>query len=213
MTIAEFQNWKRQGCPFDRGVDIYNQEGKVQALKSLFALGENEFSREQLYRAMEGLVTTSVEATFKKAADGVRPKMSDVKKTTDEIGASMKLFAEIDRINKALIHCYKDQSNMHSKLKLITNRDKRKALAFAILDKGVEIRALAVRKKYIEENNTLPPEVKELSLEDIEDRAELKKKQLANRVYLSKNRNRAKKLDECARRIRENEEIEKILGS
>ena len=55
MTISDYQAWKRSGSPFDKGAELYQKHGDSNALKSLFSLGENEFSREKLQRALEGL--------------------------------------------------------------------------------------------------------------------------------------------------------------
>lgn len=217
MTIQEFQKWKREGCPFRKGAEIYEKEGSLQALKTLFRLGENEFSREKLITALEGLAyeakpsegpkLTSPTLLPRKPSEGLSENS-----LISELQASLNLAQEITTIDKQLINLYKLQSNAHSKMKLQTQKAKRGAFAVQIIETGQQIRALISRKKYIEQNNTLPPEVKELSLEDIQDRAELKKKQLANRVYISKNKNRPQKAEEVARRTRENEEIEKILG-
>ena len=96
-------------------------------------------------------------------------------------------------------------------MKLQKRNQKRGEYAIQIMKLGKEIRKLSSQKAYIERNNQLPPELQEVSLDDIGDRAELHQKLLNNRGYISKNRTRSDKQEEVNRRMRENEDIKKIL--
>lgn len=207
FTESNFNNWKNNGEHFTEGVLFYKLHGSSLALISLFALGETSYSREKLRDALRAIASNQQQPNQKHDIRHVKNRTPiNEKSVNDEV-------ADTSHIRNDLIILYKQQSNLHSKMKVTTRKETRKKLAFEILDIGKKIREQQARKIYIETNGCEPPKTS-LDIEDITDRAHLYKMLTTNRAYISKYQKSAdiKKQKEANRRKKENKEIEKILG-
>lgn len=163
---------------------LYQKYGKNAALKRIFErVGETQYNHQRLIDELRALLPAKEAPERAKSA---APKLS-----LDEVAAD----------DPRIIPLYRERQHLHAQLMVLPTDLQRKQAAFRIIQITQMLDKLQAGEVPLEQRGPMATQ----------NQAQLLKKLLNNRAYISKYRNKPEKQHKVQERIAENQRIEKLL--
>lgn len=204
---------------YQKGLSLYIEHGKNEALKTFFRMGESSLTKPKLITSLKELLQTTFSNTFETTkADKVAIIAAKKAKEIKNISPSDLPTApiEIQQFVKRRISLYKERASLFSQLKLMVDNElkfndgQRGEIATKILKMGIEIESLWKLTNYYDAT-LLVPKKPSKTIYEINSDIELMKQLNATRVKISRAETGKRKIDDIEELKAQRDFLEKLI--